>query len=188
MSSATEVQPSSTSFTCPCVTARPQCASLFLWEASQGFQRVGDDFCLAPHLSVAYLNHAHSYHPSHCPPISLSLSPSAVTCSKNATLSFSSAVLHFVFQTKAHFSVCHPDHDWQRAAAFVVLIPSQTFWKMHLTPEQCSFVNVAVMQVNVGTLLPLPGPLTWTLLAALIMKSTIPFKPTEVVAKRGSPC
>lgn len=65
--------PPSMSFTCPCVTARLQCASLFLWEVSQGFQRGGDDFCPAPHLSVAYLNHAHSYHPSHCPPISLSL-------------------------------------------------------------------------------------------------------------------
>lgn len=88
MSSATEVQLSSPSmsFTCPCVTARLQCASLFLWEVSEGFQRVGDDFCLAPHLSVAYLNHAHSYHPSHCPPISLSLSLSLLSHAANMSL------------------------------------------------------------------------------------------------------
>lgn len=114
MLSATEVQPSSpsVSFICPCVTVQPQCASPFLWEESLGFQHVGEDFCLAPHLSFAYLNHAHSCHPSHCPPISLSLS---LCCQmqQNIVLSFSSTLLHFVFQTKAHFSVCHPDDDWQ---------------------------------------------------------------------------
>lgn len=70
--------PPSMSLICPCVTVQLQCASLFLWEVSLGFQHVGEAFWLAPHLSAAYLNQAHTCHPSHCPPISLS----AVTSSK----------------------------------------------------------------------------------------------------------
>lgn len=81
------------SFMCPCVTVQPQCASPFLWEASLGSQCVGEDLRLAPHLSVAYLNHAHSCHPSYCLPISLSAvtqSPASLCFShKGAFLSLS---------------------------------------------------------------------------------------------------
>lgn len=52
--------PPSVSFTCPCVTVRLQRAPALLWEVSLGLRRVGEDLCPAPHLSVAYLNHAHS--------------------------------------------------------------------------------------------------------------------------------
>lgn len=62
------------SFMCPCLTVQLQHASQFLWELSLGFQCVGEDLCLAPHLSVTYLNHAHSCYPSHCLPIFLSIS------------------------------------------------------------------------------------------------------------------
>ncbi len=45
---------------------------------------------------------------------SLPLSPNlSLFChtQQNITLSFSSSLLHFVFRTKGHFSVCHPDDD-----------------------------------------------------------------------------
>lgn len=117
--SATEVQSSSlspsVSFICPCVTVQLQHASQFLWELSLGFQCVGEDFCLAPHLSVTYLNHAHSCCPSHCLPIFLSLS--AVTHSKISLILLCLASLPPAC-TKGHFSVCHT----QGIKAFVSLI------------------------------------------------------------------
>lgn len=75
--------PQPASFICPCVTVQLQCASQFPWEASLGFQRVGEDFCLASQLFVAYLNHAHSCHSSYC-----------------QALPFNATLLHFVFLTK----------------------------------------------------------------------------------------
>lgn len=102
-------------------------------------ERVGEEFCLAPHLSVAYLNHAHSCHPSHCPP---NLSLSAVTRSKISLFHLARPCFTLFFRTKAHFSVCHPDDDWQGVFG---LNSSKIFWKMnpdcaenraqlHLTP------------------------------------------------------
>lgn len=135
------MQPSSPSmsFMCPCMTVQLQRTSPFLWEVSLGFQRVGEEFCLAPHLSVAYLNHAHSCHPSHCPP---NLSLSAVTRSKISLFHLARPCFTLFFRTKAHFSVCHPDDDWQGVFG---LNSSKIFWKMnpdcaenraqlHLTP------------------------------------------------------
>ena len=63
------------------------------------------------------------------PNLSPSLSLSAATQSKNITLSYLSALLHFILQTKGQFSVCHPDGDWQGIEVFVALIPSKLLWK-----------------------------------------------------------
>lgn len=97
----TAILPLSVSFTCPCVTVRLQCASPLLWEVSPASQCVGEDFSLAPHLSVAYLNHAHSCHPSHCLPISL-----LVTCSKIFHLALPCSALFF--RTKETFLSLSP--------------------------------------------------------------------------------
>ena len=118
----------SLSFICPCVTVQLQCASPFLWEVSLGSQCVGEDLRLAPHLSVAYLNHAHPCHPSHCCPISLS----AVTCNKISLFHLALPCFTLFFRTKGHFSDCHPDDDWQGTEVFVALIHLKFLWKWTL--------------------------------------------------------
>lgn len=71
-----------------------------------------------------------------CTPLpSLPLSPNLSFCchmQQNITLSFSSALLHFVFQNKGTFSDCHPDDDWQETEVFVALIHLRLLWKWTL--------------------------------------------------------
>lgn len=186
MLSATEIQPSSpsVSFICPCVTAQLQCASLFLWEVSLGFQHVGEDFCLAPHLSVAYLNHARSCHPSHCPPISFSLS--AVKCSKyHSFILFYPASL--CFSNKGTFLSLSPRRWLAGNSGICCLNFSQIFQKMntdclesrpqpHLTPQHCVIKKIKGRHAGrfvrlIGEILfLLSGFLTSTFSATLIMK------------------
>lgn len=133
------------SFICPCVTVQLRSASQFLWEVSLGSQCVGEDFCLAPHLSIAYLNHAHSCHPSCRLPISLS----AVTRSKISVFHLVVPCFTLFFETKRHFSDCHPDDDWQGTESSVVLIPLKSFRKWILavkrTGHGCSWrINTAL--------------------------------------------
>lgn len=165
--------PTSVSFIRPCVTVKLQRASPLLWEASLGSQCVGEDFCLASHLSVAYLNHAHSCHlpnPTSTsnptplpPPPNFSLFSFGCHTEQNITLSFSSAaLLHFVSRTKRHFSVCHPDEDWQGIEAFCCVNSSEIALKvippslvnrpwLHLTPWQCFVMEIQGFYVAIET-------------------------------------
>lgn len=70
-----------------------QPASLSQWEVAMGALSVGEDLSLALPLSVPYLNHAHSCHPSRCLPISLPLRLSYIPL-------FNFSLLFFVFGTK----------------------------------------------------------------------------------------
>lgn len=157
MLSATEVQPSSLFLPlslCPSYVLAWQCncsvlhrfCGRYLWDPSV-WERTSA--WLPIYLSLISIMHT----PAIPPTVSQSLS---LCChmQQNIALSFSSALLHFVFQTKGHFSVCHPDDDWQGIEAFVALIPLKSFLKMnpgcvenrpqlHLTPY-CFVMEIKV--------------------------------------------
>lgn len=139
--------PPSMSLICPCVTVQLQCASLFLWEVSLGFQHVGEGFWLAPHLSAAYLNQAHTCHPSHGPPISLS----AVTSSKISLIHLAQpSITLSVKQRHISQSVTQMMTDRKLSELLCYSSHFQIFWKMN--PDKVgghSFVvEIKVLQVR----------------------------------------
>lgn len=62
-------------------------------------------------------------------PPSPNLSFSAVTRSKISVFHLVVPCFTLFFETKRHFSVCHPDDDWQGTESSVVLIPLKSFRK-----------------------------------------------------------
>lgn len=78
-------------------------------------------------------------------PPSPNLSLSAVT-QQNITLSFSSALTHFVSRNKG--TVCHTDDDWQGIEAFVVLILLECFWKWILAVLRAG--HVCIWRLNIA--------------------------------------
>lgn len=114
---------------CPsCVLAwRYSCSALrrfcgrYLWDSSV-WER--NSAWLPIYLSLISIMHT----PAIPPTVPQSLSLSAVTRSKISLFHLARPCFTLFFRTKAHFSVCHPDDDWQ-GLVFFALIPLKSFGK-----------------------------------------------------------